>query len=194
MLGQLSEKFAGKLIERKIISETDTDVYVYGFYQTIMLLINVITTLVLSILFRLVFPCILLNISYISIRICAGGYHADNAVRCYMNSTLMIVGLLSVIKWVSFHPIVSWILILFSSIMIWIMTPVETENNPLDEVEVRVYRKRSHIVLLIQIGFSVVFTMCGLNWIVQILALGLVTEFIMLVLGVIKLRLKYMNC
>jgi accessory gene regulator B len=191
---QLSEKFARKLIERKVISKTDADVYIFGFYQTVMLLINVTTTLVLSILFKLVFPCILLNISYISIRISAGGHHANNAICCYINSTLMIAGLLAIIKWVVFQPIISWIIILFSSILIWILAPVETENNPLDKVEVRVYRKRSHVVLLIQIAINVLFSLCELNWIVQISALGLVTEFIMLILGILKLRLHDENC
>jgi accessory gene regulator B len=78
--------------------------------------------------------------------------------------------------------------------LIWILAPVETENNPLDKVEVRVYRKRSHVVLLIQIAINVLFSLCELNWIVQISALGLVTEFIMLILGILKLRLHDENC
>jgi len=37
MLERLSDKFAGKLIRARIISESDADVYVYGFFQLAMM-------------------------------------------------------------------------------------------------------------------------------------------------------------
>ena len=80
MLERLSEKFAGKLISTGIISETDAEIYVYGFFQTVMLVLNVATTLFLGIIFQMISPCILLNLAYIPIRISAGGHHADSPV------------------------------------------------------------------------------------------------------------------
>ena len=56
MLERLSEKFAEKLIHAEIISETDADVYVYGFFQSVMLLLNITTTILLGILFQEFFP------------------------------------------------------------------------------------------------------------------------------------------
>ncbi|MFQ9436370.1 MAG: accessory gene regulator B family protein [Ruminococcus callidus] len=63
MLEHLSKRFAGKLICAGIISEADADVYVYGFFQGMMLLLNVITTLLLGILFQQLLLCMLLNCS-----------------------------------------------------------------------------------------------------------------------------------
>lgn len=98
MLERLSEKFVGKLISVGIISETDADVYLFGFFQLVMMLLNIVTTIVLGVLFELLLPCILLNVSYIAIRTSAGGHHADSPMRCYINSTIMISVLLAVIK------------------------------------------------------------------------------------------------
>ena len=142
MIERLSEKFVGKLISGGIISETDADVYLFGFFQLVMMLLNIVTTIVLGVLFELLLPCILLNVSYIAIRTSAGGHHADSPMRCYVNSTIMISVLLAVIKWITFQRTVSVIMLAVAIIFIWITAPVETENNQLDETEKSVHRKR----------------------------------------------------
>ena len=48
---------------------------------------------------------------------------------------------------------------MISSVVIAILSPVETENNPLDEVEKHVYRVRTYIVLGIEIAVTIV-TLC----------------------------------
>ncbi len=184
MMERLSEKFAGKLVSAGIISEADTDVYMYGFFQAVMLLFNVVTTLLLGIIFQLLIPCILLNLAYIPIRINAGGHHADSPFNCYIHSTIMIVVLLSIIKWIPIHPIVSTALFMISSIVIWITAPVETENNPLDEVEQHVYRKRTKIILIIEIVIILLCLIVSKDQIAATIVLGLFTEALMLLVGI----------
>ena len=184
MLEHLSEKFAGKLVHAGVISETDADVYVYGFFQGMMLLLNVITTLLLGILFQQLRLCILLNAAYIPNRISAGGHHADSPFRCYINSTNMIAILLAVIKWIPINPIASVILLVVASIVIWILAPVETENNPLDDTEQYVYRKRTRIVLGIEAAASIFSLIFLKEQIAATIVLGLSTEAWMLIIGV----------
>lgn len=186
MLERLSEKFAGKLISTGIISETDAEIYVYGFFQTVMLVLNVATTLFLGIIFQMIIPCILLNLAYIPIRISAGGHHADSPVKCYINSTFMIAALLAIIKWVPIHYAVSIVMLVVSSVVIWILAPVETENNPLDEVEVRVYRRRTKIVLAIELAVIFLCFITAKYQMAVTIILGLFTESIMLLIGSIK--------
>lgn len=186
MLERLSEKFAGKLISTGIISETDAEIYVYGFFQTVMLVLNVATTLLLGIIFQMIIPCILLNLAYIPIRISAGGHHADSPVKCYINSTFMIAVLLAIIKWIPMHHVVSVILLVVSSVVIWILAPVETENNPLDEVEVCVYRRRTKIVLAIELAVICLCFITAKYQIAVTIILGLFTESLMLLIGSIK--------
>ena len=97
MLQTFSEKFAKKLIQAEIIPESDADIYVSGCYQFGMMLLNIVTTIGLGILFRLFLPCVLLNLSFIPIRISAGGHHADSPVKCYVLSTLLIAALLAIL-------------------------------------------------------------------------------------------------
>lgn len=186
MLGRLSQRFADKLVGFGIISESDIEIYVFGFYQIVMLLLNVVTTLILGVAFRLIVPCIILNIAYIVIRISAGGYHADSPVKCYIYSTLMIAVLLSVIKWIHISNTVLASMLVISGIVIVILAPVETENNPLDEIEKKVYRKRSLIVLSLEILACIFLQIISKKWVVQIIVLGLFAECIMLIAGIIK--------
>lgn len=186
MLGRLSQRFADKLVDFGIISESDIEIYVFGFYQIVMLLLNVVTTLILGVAFRLIVPCIILNIAYIVIRISAGGYHADSPVKCYIYSTLMIAVLLSVIKWINISNTVLASMLVISGIVIVILAPVETENNPLDEIEKKVYRKRSLIVLSLEILACIFLQIISKKWVVQIIVLGLFAECIMLIAGIIK--------
>lgn len=186
MLEHLSEKFVKKLIDAEIISNMDADVYSYGFFQGIMMLINIMTILLLGMIFKLLIPCILLNFAYIPIRIYAGGHHADSSAKCYVNSTIMIAVLLAIIKWVPIHFALLVLLLIVSSIVIWTLAPVETENNPLDESEKEVFKKRARVILIIEaIIFFISLIFCE-NWIAQTIALGLFTECIMLIIGYLK--------
>ncbi len=189
MLQRLSESFAEKLIRNEIISKADADVYAYGFFQTVMLLLNVITTLLLGILYQEFFLCIILNMAYIPIRISAGGHHASSPMVCYIISTLMIAGLLAIIKWVSIHWMLMLSLMLAASVIIFLLAPVETESNPLDEIERKVYRQRTHLVLSIEIIASIIFLFLGQGKIATAIGLSIVAMSITLVSGMIKMKL-----
>lgn len=186
MFERLSEKLTGKLIRAGIISETDTDVYVYGFFQLAMMLLNIVTTLFLGILFQLLIPCILLNLSYIPLRINAGGHHADSPMKCYINSTIMIAALLVVIKWLTIHPAVSAVLLVLSGVVIWILAPVEAENNPWEDTEKLIYRRKSRVILGIEIIAFVITLIFTKKWVSETIALGVFTECLMLLVGEVK--------
>jgi len=188
MLENLSIKISQKMIKYDIISEVDEEVYSYGIYQFIMLLFNLLTSFLLGLLFQLLIPCIVLNISYILIRINAGGYHADSPLKCYINSTIIIAILLAIIKWILFHPIILVVIFTVASIVIWFVAPVETENNPLDETEINVYRKRSRFTLLMEIIIFIALIICKQYLFAEIIVLGISTESVMLLMGLAKNR------
>lgn len=75
---------------------------------------------------------------------------------------------------------------MISSVVIAILSPVETENNPLDEVEKHVYRMRTYIVLGIEIAVTIVTLCLHINVAAKIIALGLSTEAVMSIVGKIE--------
>ena len=173
MLERLSKKFAGKLISTGIISETDADVYVYGFFQLAMMLLNIVTTLLLGILFQ-------------PIRMNAGGHHADSPMKCYINSTIMIAALLAVIKWIPIHPTISAVLLVLSGIVTWILAPVETENNPWNDAEKLAYRRRTRVILVIEAIIFAISLIFMKNWVSETIMLGIFSESLMLLMGALR--------
>ena len=98
----------------------------------------------------------------------------------------MVAALLAVIKWVPVHRSVTFILLIISSITVWILAPVETENDSMDDVEYRVYRKRSVIILIIEI-IAVLLSLIFLREkTAATIVLGLLTEALMLLIGKLK--------
>ena len=183
MLERISERFAGILLHEGIISEDDADVYRYGFFQLVMLLLNVVTTIILAFLFHAMVPCIMLNLSYIPLRVSAGGHHANTPIRCYVNSTIMIAALLAVMKWVTIHPYVATGVLAFASCIVLALAPVETADDPFDSEERKVYRRRSIVVLLVEIFAYIVLMAFFEGWMADAIVLGVFTESLMLVIG-----------
>lgn len=190
MLERLCKRFVVELLHEGIISENDAEVYYYGLFQLAMLFLNVGTTAVLAIAFHAVIPCIMLNLSYIPLRISAGGHHASTPSRCYMNSTIMMAVLLAIMKWLPIHPYIAIGMLIFASIVVWRLAPVETADDPFDAVERKVYRMRSIFVLLIEIlVYGLLLFFCK-KMFADSIVLGVFTESIMLLLGWLKLRKK----
>jgi accessory gene regulator B len=188
MLEKVSEKFAKELINAGVISDSDTDIHIYGCFQFVMLILNVLTTLIISIVMQMIIPCIVLNAAYIPIRLAAGGNHTDSSFKCYVNSTIMITILLVIIRWIPISTSAILLMLVLSFVIIFIFAPVESKSNQFDADEKRVYRKRSIAVLLIEVILSLILLMINYNDISSTISLGLISESIMLLLGIIKVK------
>ncbi|MEE0021982.1 accessory gene regulator B family protein [Ruminococcus sp.] len=182
MLQKLSEKFGERLIRAGVITEEECPVYTYGFFQFVSMLINLVTTLVLGIMFHRIVSCILLNGFYCGIRIYAGGYHASTPLRCYMATVFMQILLLSILKWAAVPMLVAVSLLLLSAVVIVIFAPLGAKYDPLDALEKRVYRRKTYLVLGIELlaaGGGILFSQLQLTTIV---ALALTAEAAMLLM------------
>lgn len=140
----LTSKFVNRLINNNIIKKEDAEIYSYGFKEMIFIILNLITTLFIGALFNKVFEIILFMIMYIAIRVYAGGYHARTKLKCYMFSILMLTSVCYILKINLLQSnFLVVILAIISSILILFLAPVEDENKPLDEIEIKIYTKRT---------------------------------------------------
>ena len=191
MVSLLSDKLAQKLVDYGVVSSDDLDTYQFGIQGLIVKTIHIITYLIIGLLFHQVFEVIIFTFAYVSLRKYAGGYHADTQVRCYLLSCLLILTAMSFIHLMvncSFIVIVTIVLLLFSSPFIFLLSLVEDQNKPLDDVETQRYRNISRIILLIEIIIAILFLLLGLRRISFIVSLGLDMLAFMLVAGKAKNR------
>lgn len=150
----LSEQLTLKLIELQVIDCNDKAIYLYGFQQGTLLLINILTLMIIGIIFDMTWQTICFISSYSILRVYAGGYHAKTKLRCYLFS----IGMMTISFYLIKHIPWSWlsyiVTLIVSSIIILMLAPVEDHNKPLDKLERSVYRQKSIIILSFLVGLS----------------------------------------
>ena len=145
----LSEHFVSSLIAHDLIQKEERELYEYGFRQGGMLAFNMITTIVIGMVFGMVVESMIFLLTYIPLRSYSGGYHARTPVRCYMLSVAVVALALVVIRlqiWTWFAVIAA---VSASSVIIFLLSPMEAANKPLDQLERRVYQRHTYMILFV---------------------------------------------
>ncbi len=125
----------------------DEELYRYGMRQLKTGLLNIATILLLGFLFRQIGEGILFAVCYILLRKSAGGYHAKNAKRCYIDSVILYVGALCLIHFLK--PDIRYAgITLFLFFILLHVIPVENVNKPLNPEERRIYKKGAVVLFI----------------------------------------------
>ncbi len=186
MFYQASEHIAKKLVEKNTISSENKPIYQYGIQQGFTIGLNILTTFVIGLVFKMIVESFLFLAVYIPLRSFAGGVHAKTANRCYVYSTIMIIAELLVIKFFPFGIFIGSCLSLISGAIIFLLAPVETENKKLDESEKQVYKKRARIILIIELVIQFIIALMSWNNIMMCFSLAFVSLSLIMLAGVIK--------
>lgn len=184
----LANALTDKLVDWDIINSEDRELYAYGFWQGSIYIFNFASVFFIGLLFGMVWQSLIFIIAYGLIRPVAGGYHARSQRNCYIFSMLLIVIVLSILKWFQWNSIVCFFILLLSGMVIFFLAPVEDENKPLDETEQMVYRHRSRIVLSVLSALTLFFLVTGLVQIANNITISLLASAVMLILGILKNR------
>ena len=186
MLKELSNKITKKLVDINIIEEADSELYEYGFWQGGVLIFNLITVILLGILFNMLLESVIFLIFYGVLRTIAGGYHARTQNTCYILSIILMIVVLIMLKTFPWNIILCCILTVLSISVIFILAPIQDENKLLDETEKSFFKKLSRIISLLY-GFIIfLLFLFNKNELAYCVVISLFTLTIMLVLGKIR--------
>ena len=157
----------------------------------IFITLNVLTTIFIGLIFNKMFEVILFMVTYIPIRVYAGGYHARTKLRCYIFSVLMLISVCYILKLYLLKSYLSiGILAIISSGIILYLAPIEDKNKTLDEIEIKVYKKRTIrnlVIILIVLCTTLIFNKINLS---ACICISLLCNGIMLILGKINKYFK----
>lgn len=183
----MATKFSNKVVDWLIVNGTvkaeDRQIYLYGLQQGLMMILNIITTVIIGFCFSMVWQSIIFMVAYIPLRSFAGGYHARTQLKCYILSIMLTVVVLIMIKSIPATdiPIIA-LTGIASGIIAW-LSPMEDSNKPLDEVELKVYRKRARLILIIKICIIAISLLSKLYTMALTIAISLFALSVMLILG-----------
>jgi accessory gene regulator B len=148
MIEKLASNLAHFYSVKNVIENTDEDTYVYGFEVLISTALNILSVIIVSLLFGSTVWAIAYMLSFVVIRISGGGYHAKTHKGCILafSGVFLCFAILSKYLETHFIPTYALICTLISSIAIWRAAPVEATNKPLSDQKKSRLRIQSLIV------------------------------------------------
>jgi accessory gene regulator B len=151
MFVRTSQKITDNMIKRGVVEVADRETYLFGVQQGLFIALNIATTIAVGLILGTLWQLAVFTVAYMILRSYAGGYHASTPIRCYLISTLIMVVVSFLIRYVTLHTFAYVGLIMLSGIIIFALSPVGDKNKPLDSLEEKVYRKRAVIICAIEV-------------------------------------------
>ncbi len=151
MLLGLSRRIVSWLICKKTVVEADRELYEYAAYNLMFTSASLGVFLIISGIMGCLANGILILISLLVVRRYSGGFHAKTPLRCVCISLSLLTICLAFSVLVH-NQLMIGIATFFSTIVVFIFSPVDSENRRLDAGEKRRCRllaRRNVIVLYI---------------------------------------------
>jgi accessory gene regulator B len=177
------------MVKNGIVNPENQELCRYGIQQIFTVLLNVAVTLSIALLMDMLLESILFMAAYIPLRSYAGGYHARTPLRCCVFSGAMVTVVLSIIRFIEFSVTACIVVCTVGALIIVLLAPVADANKLLDVVERKVYRRRSLIILMVEVFVIIVLVLLGVTYIALCLMMALVVLAIMLALGKVNQRM-----
>ena len=155
MISKLAKGMACFFSDNKIIAAEDSEVYAYGIELLLSTIFNLVVAIIIALISNEFIPCFFNLTAFVTIRMYAGGYHADTHWGCM----LTLVCVLSVFIFISITTmsILSPILWILSAIILFRFAPVEHPNKPISEKKKMKLRKKSLISFFVWTIFCIIF-------------------------------------
>lgn len=188
MISNLSKKVVKKLIDSGNITSSERELYEYGIFILMSNTLYIVVTAILGLVFGLFYQSLLFFIVFMVIRQYAGGYHASTELRCEIFTTLCILASIIIMRLISGN--LSFVVVLgltaFLSILIFVFAPIDTDEKTLDEVELKIFCKRTKLILIIIVAVIIVSFYFEIKVICIPCCMSLILEGVLLIAGKVK--------
>lgn len=161
MFVNISEKITNRLIRKNVIEDYNREIYLFGVEQFLTTTLNIVTTIVIGLVLGELWQSILFVLMFMMLRSYAGGYHASTPVGCYFLTSSIIAIALSVLKYIEINILVCVGLLIISGVVILILSPVQSENKPLDNIEFVIYRKKAIAIWTVEFMCAAICAVMG---------------------------------
>ena len=186
LLTRLSRKIVNDLTRSDIVKAEDAEIYIYGINQILMYSINISSALIIGLIFGKFFEAAVFIVAYCSLRSFAGGYHAKTPLSCYVFSVIMLIVVSIGLKYLHLADWVYYAVFVAATLVVLVLSPVEDRNKPLDEIEHRVYKKRTILIAATELLIGIVLKLMGLDNLFVAVVYSFVVLSFMLVAGKVK--------
>ncbi len=168
------------------IKEYDEEIIEYGMDMFKTMVIGVICSVIIAFIFGELQKGCAFVLLLLPLRQNAGGLHMKTRGRCAVVSAAIYVAVLLVFKYICIAKEAQVILYLCLSVVLVMMAPVQNSERLLNKEELKVYGKRSRLILEIEtVIFMGLIVMHNEQWAMVLLCVLIVADFL-IITGKIK--------
>ena len=190
LLARLAGKIVNNLVHSGVIKEEDAEIYIYGINQILTSVLSVSSALIIGLIFG-VFPEIAVFMAaYIPLRSFAGGYHAKTPLSCYVFSVIMLIVVSIGLKYLHLADWVYYAVLVAATLVVLVLSPVEDRNKPLDEIEQKVYKRRTILIAAVELTLAMLLKLLMFDDLFIATAYSFVVLSLMLIAGKAKNRFE----
>lgn len=193
MFSSIAEKITIHLESNNAFKSEDRAIYQYGIQQGLSIMLNLSTTLLLGIVTGMIWESIIFLAAYMLLRRYAGGFHAKTPARCYIYSSVMVLLALLGIKYMCDSILISICMFIVGSLIIFLFSPIEDKNKPLDAAEQLVYQKRTRFYLIVEVVLDMAMMCLGFKVLYEPISISLFCLGILVALGKVKNVIRNKN-
>lgn len=188
MINSLSQILAKHLCNTSVITESDMELYAYGFFVLLSRILFLIVSVIFGIIFNIIIESILFYILFCFIRSYAGGIHAPTELSCTIFTTISLFLSVSGIKLMLNYgdQKIAYAVYFISFIIIIILSPLDTKEKPLNSNEKKCFKVKTYAVFIVIILISITAVIFSKINIFYSSLMSIVLESMLLVSGKIK--------
>lgn len=195
MISKISAKMADYLFIKSAISKEDREIYSYGFFILLSRIMFFIISATVGLIFHLLPESIVFFVFFSLIRAYAGGIHASTELRCtFFTSAAIFVcvfGIKLSVKHNADYLLLA--LLILSAILIFLLSPLDTQEKPLAERERKRFKKLSCVFAAVIVFAASVLYLLDLKSFSFSCVFAMIFESVLLVFGKIKQRITVNN-
>lgn len=148
MISKLSSSISKRLCTASVIPEEDQELYSYGFFLLLSRSLFFVITFIFGFLFETLWESIVFYVLFSILRGYAGGVHASEEPVCMFFTTVLLF-LASVFLFMmkmSTCTVIAAGMLLVGGMVVFLLSPLESEEKPLSPPERRYYRRISRLI------------------------------------------------
>ncbi|MBR3666456.1 MAG: accessory gene regulator B family protein [Ruminococcus sp.] len=146
-MNRLLDLIMEKLLGGGWADEEDAEIVRYGLELNIMKTLISAVMLLAAFLLRSAPAVIVFMLAYPPLRSCCGGFHARTRTACFIYSMLILAAVIAATKLITGRSALYTAIASAAAgaVLVCLLAPVEAPNKPFDDIEKRVFRRRSLI-------------------------------------------------
>lgn len=190
LFARLAGKIGNNLIQSSVIKEEDAEIYIYGINQILVSVLNVSSALIIGLIFGVFFEIAIFMAAYIPLRSFAGGYHAQTPLRCYVFSVIMLIVVSIGLKYLHIAEWIYYAVLVAATLVVLVLSPVEDRNKPLDDIEHKIYKRRTVLIAAVELTLALLLKLLMLDDLFIATVYSFVVLSLMLIAGKAKNRFE----